>query len=323
MKFSEEQMERFAAPISDTEDQKCKNALNMVRDALKDMGYADDNDVKALYPDTSSYAIEMRFNAIGGNARTIKLFVQGSYANRTNIVAESDVDLAVVLESTFWGEYPLGITAQSYGFTDSSDNLPAFKNDVEALLRRKFSYGVTRHNKSIEVKGNTYRVDADTVPCGRFRDYHLDSGRNSSNYTPGIRIQPDDGNIIINYPEQHIANGIQKNKDTGYLFKKMVRIAKNIRSIMEEQSYQSAKGVSSFVIESLLWNVPADVYKKYPSIYRYSFDEVIRYLYENKEKLALFHEINGIKYLNTDDISRLDKCRAFIDDLHNFFEYDI
>jgi hypothetical protein len=34
MKFKEEDLKSFAAPLSDTEDQKCKNAIGMVRDAL-------------------------------------------------------------------------------------------------------------------------------------------------------------------------------------------------------------------------------------------------------------------------------------------------
>lgn len=319
MKFKENQLKNFASPISATEDQKCKNALNMVRDALKNIGYTDDNNVSLLYPDTSSYAIDMNFSSVG-QTRKVRLFVQGSYANKTNIPTESDVDIAVVLLSTFWSEYPIGISAKSYGFIDSSDTLQYFKDDVEELLKQKFPTGVVRHNKSIEVKGNTYRVDADTVPCGQHRDYRRDNGTDPTNFIEGIIIQPDSGTRIINYPQQHIQNGIIKNKNTGFAFKRMVRIAKNIRECMV--GIKSAEDISSFLIESLLWNVPDDVYTKY-TLLRYTFGEIVEYLKDSISQISYFKEINGIKYLTTYDHSRLNICRQFIDDLSKFYEYDI
>lgn len=42
MKFSEERLKLFAAPLSKTEDQKCKNAIEMVREALKNLGFSDE-----------------------------------------------------------------------------------------------------------------------------------------------------------------------------------------------------------------------------------------------------------------------------------------
>ena len=42
MKYSEDDLEKFASPIGKTEEEKCKNAIRMVRDALKNIGYTDD-----------------------------------------------------------------------------------------------------------------------------------------------------------------------------------------------------------------------------------------------------------------------------------------
>ena len=67
-----------------------------------------------------------------------------------------------------------------------------------------------RKNKSIKIHGNTYRKDADSVPCRRYRDYRGDYQKDTKNYIPGIVITPDHGSRIINYPEQHIANGRKK-----------------------------------------------------------------------------------------------------------------
>ena len=42
MKFKESTLKLYAAPLSDTEDAKCKHAIEAIRDALKDLGYTDD-----------------------------------------------------------------------------------------------------------------------------------------------------------------------------------------------------------------------------------------------------------------------------------------
>lgn len=323
MLFTETMLESYATPIGKTEDEKCKHAITMIRDALAEYGYADDSTLTLLSRDTSSYVLNMR-SQYGEEKRNVKLLVQGSYANKTNIPSESDVDVAVVLTSTFWSEYPIGITKRNYGFTDSNDSLEAFKNDIEQILRNKFRRGVQRHNKSIEVKGNSYRVDADTVPCGEFRDYRMDDGTNVNRFIPGIRIQPDDKSaIIINYPVQHIKNGVLKNDATDKKFKKMVRIAKNIRVLMEDMGIDSAKRISSFLIESLLWNVPDKCYKEYTLFLRFMFAEVLSYLFKNIDSIYSFKEINGIKDINKDDVTRIETCKAFIKDLYSFYDYNI
>ena len=63
----------------------------------------------------------------------------------------------------------------------------------------------------------------------RFRDYTNDFRFDANNYVAGIEIRPDSGGRIINYPEQHIKNGIEKNLKTNYQFKRCVRVMKNIR----------------------------------------------------------------------------------------------
>jgi len=282
MKFSEERLKFFAAPLSETEDQKCKNAIGMIRDALKNIGFSEDGkNIEKMYLDTYSYSLEMK-NATKN--RRVKLFVKGSYANNTNVRTESDVDIAVVLESTFKVKYRPTISDSSYGFFDSAENVQTFKDEIEIALRDKFGRDVERKNKSIKVHGNTYRVDADSVPSMRHRDYSGDYVSNPNNYLGGIYIHSDDGHTIINYPEQHIKNGREKNNQTKTYYKKMVRIIKKMRFIMKDNSYESANNVSSFGLESLLWNLPDEVFTKY-SIYRYAFGEITDYLQKNNINL--------------------------------------
>lgn len=321
MKYTEKQIVKMAAPISMTEEEKCKNAIRMVRDAMKKLDYTDDGkEIRSYLSDSYSYALDLhqRFTD-----KRITLLVQGSYANKTNIPSESDVDVAVILESTFTTRYRAGVTDNNYGFSDGTFSAYELKDEVQRALNQHFGYqGVERHDKSIKVIGNTNRVDADVVPAYRYRDYTQDYNNDLNNYIGGIEIRPDSGGKIINYPEQHIKLGIEKNKITKYNFKKCVRIIKNMREDMEKYGYCIPDSISSFGLESLLWNVDVSAYIKYSSILRYTFDEVISYLKNDYANFGNYTEANGIKALFVDNKTKQD-YQNFISNLCDYYEYDI
>ena len=116
--------------------------------------------------------------------------------------------------------------------------------------------------------------------------------------------------------------GILKNKATKFNFKKCVRIAKNMREEMEKYGYTVSDKVSSFGIESLLWNVDVPAYTKYSSILRYTFDEVLTFLAGDVSNFDTYTEANAIKPLFPDEATKIAYQR-FISDMHRFFEYDI
>lgn len=116
--------------------------------------------------------------------------------------------------------------------------------------------------------------------------------------------------------------GIAKNKNTKLNYKKSVRIAKNMREEMVKYEYQLSDKISSFGIESLLWNVDDSVYTKYSSILRYTFDEILCFLVNNFSAFEVYTEANAIKPLFSDLSSKL-AYQKFVADMHQFFEYDI
>lgn len=321
MKYTEKQISKMASPISQSEGEKCKNAIRMVRDAMRKLNYTDDGkEIRSYMAESYSYALDLRQQYTG---KKITLLVQGSYANKTNIPTESDVDVAVILESTFIAKYRAGVTDSNYGFTDGTFSVSELKDEVEKALNQHFGYqGVARHDKCIKVIGNTYRVDADVVPAYRYRNYSDDYINDSNNYVGGIEIRPDSGGRIINYPEQHIKLGIAKNNVTKYNFKKCVRIIKNMREDMKESGYAVSPKISSFGLESLLWNVDVSAYTKYSSILRYTFDEAVSFLKNNFLKFDGYTEANGIKPLFP-DIATKSAYQKFVNDLYDFYEYDI
>lgn len=319
MLFTETMLTDFAQPLSQTEDQRCRNAINMIRDALKSIGYTTPYDTpQMIVSDSHAYMYELAHS----EGRRVKLMIQGSYANNTNVRQNSDVDIAVILESTFTAHYRNGVTGRDYGYVDSADNLTAFKDDVERVLQKYFVTGVERKKKSIKVHGNSYRVDADTVPCMRFRDYTKDYSNNPKNYVGGIKIVADDGEVIYNYPEQHIINGKDKNIATNHLYKKMVRIMKKMRYLMEDQRIASASMVSSFALESLLWNVSNSWYLSYGTYRKvYAFDRLIDLLQKSQNNFGDYFEANGIKPLCPTQKSK-ENLISFLSALRNFYQYE-
>ena len=314
MNFTEDMLQRYAQPLGDTEKEKCKRAIREIRDALCKIGYVyEKDDIELLESDTFAYSTRIK-NSI--SSESIHIFIQGSYANNTCVRNESDVDIAIVRDDLY--DYAFGTKYNL--FTDNRKaEAMVLKDTVEKVLRSTFPYQVTRGNKSIKVKGNSNRKDADTVPCISMHYYYLSDYQNYSSYKDGIIIFGDDGSITRNFPKQHIANGKAKNSRTNFYYKKMVRIIKKIRHIMEDCLYDSAKSVSSFGLESLLWNIPDEYFTKWYT-YGYAFKEIVDYLYKNKESLSVYKEANGIKPLCASQ-KEIENYKAFIISLKNFFVF--
>lgn len=228
----------------------------------------------------------------------VRVFAQGSYRNRTNVRLESDVDICVCLMDTFITRLDDGLTYQDVGIQDAPYTAAAYKNDVEQALRAHFgAAAVTRGKKAFDVHENTYRIDADVVPALEYRWYYRD-GSGRIQQISGVAIFPDAGLRIENYPDQHYENGVEKNRRTGRRFKDAVRIVKRLRNEMAEEGIRSADNMASFLIESLIWNVPDEGFNRgaYGDDMRY----VLAHLFNETradDTCNDWREVNGIKYV--------------------------
>lgn len=189
-------------------------------------------------------------------------FLQGSYANDTNIYADSDVDIIIRLTSTYYRNTDDLQPAEQA--TYERDRIPAtyelseFKRDVAAWLSRHYP-GVTVGNKAIFIPGNGGRRDADVLVAAEHRHYTSYSGF-APQFHKGIVFETANGRRIVNYPEQHRDNLSTKNQATGSWVKRTVRIFKNMRNRMIEEGYLEAGVAPSYFIEGLLYNVPNNLY---------------------------------------------------------------
>jgi hypothetical protein len=215
----------WAKPLSDTEDQKCKNAIKAITDAI------------AASPQLSK--------------RNVKVFLQGSYKNNVNVRQESDVDVGVCCHESFMVTYPANTSDSNFGNVDASYQYLEFKEDLRKALHSHFgTRQIKEGNKAFDIKDNTYRVEADVVPLFEYRHYLAD-GR----YLEGVALLPTTGSRIINWPYQHHQNGVKKNNDTGRRYKSLVRIFKRLCIEMESEGFNVASEIPGFLLECLLWNV--------------------------------------------------------------------
>ena len=192
----EDTFHAWSRPPTKTEQQRCENAENSIRNAL-----------------SSSEALKNR---------DIRIFTQGSYKNRVNVRRDSDVDIGVCCYDVFFPSYPEETTKETFGNIDGDYKYSVFKNEVEEALVSYFGRSaVIRGNKAFDLTENTYRVEADVAPFFEHRRYDVNGSCLS-----GVELRADNtpSKRIINWPEQHYENGVNKNTSTGRRYKAVVRI---------------------------------------------------------------------------------------------------
>lgn len=193
-------------------------------------------------------------------SKDFNIFLQGSYGNDTNVYRDSDVDIVVRLNQTYYADtkaltegakrnYDNAFIQATYGYA-------YFKADVVAWLTKTFGKDVVVGKKAIYIKGNGTRRDADVLVCTQHRRYRESSNGIDDRFDEGICFWTNDGAEIINFPRQHAENCTTKHQGTNRWFKPMVRVYKNMRNRMIDDG-SIADGVApSYFIEGMLWNVP-------------------------------------------------------------------
>lgn len=195
-------------------------------------------------------------------SKAFSIFLQGSYGNNTNVWKDSDVDIIIRLNQTFYSDLSaLEEDAKSTFNTTYADvkyGFPDFRTEVFDWLTKRFGSDVTKGKKAIFIKGNSGRRDADVLVCAKLRRYRKGSSGTDNQYDEGICFFLPDSTRVVNFPEQHRENCTTKHKNSDEWFKKIVRVYKSMRNRMVEDGYLAAGVAPSYFIEGMLWNVPND-----------------------------------------------------------------
>jgi predicted nucleotidyltransferase len=101
-------------------------------------------------------------------SRDHEVYLQGSYKNDTNIRGDSDVDIVVQLNETFYRDLDDLSTddRQRYeaAYGTGTYSIDQFDADVQTALRAYFgASAVTPNNKCVTVSGGNGRLSADVV----------------------------------------------------------------------------------------------------------------------------------------------------------------
>lgn len=294
----EDKFTSWSQPPGKTEKEKMKNAESAIQKAIASDSALNDLDVS--------------------------VFSQGSYKARTNIAQDSDVDICIRLNSTFFSHYPEGKTREDYGNTPGSISFSAFKKLVQTALENYFgTENVERGKKAFDVHSNSYRVDADAVPTFAYRHYY---GGETEDYRKPVGVQfiSDNGKVITNWPKQAYDNGVAKLNATQKRFKKIVRILKRLRNEMQKNDIEASADVASFLIESLVWNAPNTCFG-HETLY-FDVREVLAHCFNKTitdEDCKEMCEVNDIKYLfhKSQPWSR-ESAHAFLSAAWDYVEFE-
>lgn len=266
---TESQLAGWTGPSSDTEQEKQERTERMVRQAV---------DGHDAFDDCS-----------------LSVYAKGSYANNTNVQADSDVDIVVQCHDVmYWEEQSPG--AHTGGTPYEGVWTPSkLRSELEAALRAKFPSQVDASSSTaIKVHSSSARVDADVVPCFDYR-YYFTSGSTRD----GTRIFTKNGSAFENYPAQHLANGRAKNNATAGRFKKAVRILKRVENLMLNAN--AHREVPSYFMECLVYNCPNSILNR--TTWLDTIKGVLGHIYQSLEgseptdEDSRWLEVNDIKFL--------------------------
>lgn len=188
-------------------------------------------------------------------------FLQGSYGNDTNVYRDSDVDVVMRLDSTFYHD-AYALPADQYRAFEgaypgtAAYGLDSFKKDVFSWLASKFGNTVRSGKKAIFVPGNGVRRDCDVLTCAKFRHYYRFGSQQDQLMAEGICFFLPDGTRVVNYPKQHSENCTTKHQATNGWFKPTMRMYKNMRNYMVDRGMLADGVAPSYFIEGMLHNVP-------------------------------------------------------------------
>lgn len=218
----ERRFRRWKRPLSRTELSRFKRTLRLILSALRQS------------PDLADYDFKIR--------------IYGSYRNRTNLRALSDIDVYVACKpprpwSSFWRR----LTQKTIYRWVAPPWYSSFRDDVQRALETKFGpQEVKRRNKAIGIRKTAGRAGADVLVCVETRS--------------GIEFWPKRGKRVVSWPEHHRRNAASWNQEVRR-YKVMVRLLKGLRHRLIRQGVRGPEKVSSYMIECMAWNVPRNYYE--------------------------------------------------------------
>ena len=191
-----------------------------------------------------------------------RTYLQGSYRNNTHLRRQSD-DVVVVELTSFpiRDGSPLPDSQKRLlegRFPESEYGWRRFRRDVLKAVTDSFGASRVREGKkTLKLVMESPEIPVDLVVAVRNLKYTEYSGQRSYKYTEGMGLYlPTEGRWTVSYPHMHRRNGVLKEKSTNWRFRRCIRMFKNARAQLVEESRLGPNTARSYQIECLLHNVP-------------------------------------------------------------------
>lgn len=272
----EELLKRWVQPSSPTEQERLERAERMINNAIK------------AHPPFERY----RHN--------FSVYAKGSYANKTNVRREADVDIVVENHDVFFHDYLPGIDP------DPNPNFQpytgpwapnAWRTEVETAMHNYFGSSEVDTTGDVAItiaEKESSRPSADVAPAFLYRRY---DSENRVTAHEGSKVFKKSGGEIINYPKQQLRNGNAKDASTNRRYKQFARALKNAENTLVAHGAMKAK--PSYFMECLVWNVPNATLTAGWTLSS-GFGETLAWLYNHlhaEYKYEDWTEPNDLKYL--------------------------
>lgn len=199
--------------------------------------------------------------------RGVEIFLQGSYANATNIHGDSDIDVVVLYDKTYCSDMRALTPAEQQLHqrlsTPATYLWSQLRDDVLTALRSHYGcHRATPGKKSIKVEITTGRRTSDVIPAIGFRRYATFVNHDNCTAHWGIQFFDSSSNPIVNCPKYHIERGENKNQQTRTRgqYKATIRLVKNFRNYLIDNGLLPDGVAPSYFIECALHNVPDNLF---------------------------------------------------------------
>lgn len=177
---------------------------------------------------------------------------QGSVINNTHIKGYSDIDLLVITNKYYTLERPQIPTNPYYG--NPLEDLNELRNVCVEILREVYSVAHIDNSgsKSIKLSGGSLRRHVDIVPANWY-DSNLYKRFPQQDFYRGVQVyNKKENSRDTNYPFYNKELLNRKDVKTNYLYKSVVRLAKNIRCDSDNKLVQE---ISSYDIQALFYHM--------------------------------------------------------------------
>ena len=199
------------------------------------------------------------------------VFLQGSYANDTNLEAASDVDVVLVLDrdsdSVVISPFQLAPTLPP---ESDACRWNEFRREALKALGAGFGSGdVAQGDKSIKIKEAKQRLAADVVVCVPHGSHSILGSISEGVTFMSLREK----RWIVNFPKEHMRNGADKGRRTQDRYRRTVRMFKNARNHLLDEGRITTDVAPSYFVECLIYNAPDYMFQpRFDETYRLIVD---------------------------------------------------